>query len=491
MTKQAEESTLKFWANDHAENYKKGVREELNDKEVTDQWVRKILENAPDKEKLRILDIGTGPGFFTINFTKLGHEVTGVDVTPDMIRVAKENAAEQGVECDFQIMNANSLDFPDNTFDLIISRNVTWTLPDLFECYREWRRALAPNGRAIVFDSNHYINLFDEEQADIMHRSMRDHLIKGIEDYSDYYDFHVRWTYWEERPMVGTPRPLWDKNMLFKLRYTNIIAEDFSANDYDSRGTSGPQFIIVAEKPAPLEENNYIVNEYWNGISGCESARAFKSIEDGSAKKYVESIASNIAGKKILDLGTGSGEVAIELARKGFDVVGIDRAYAMIDMAKLTAEEQKIAVDFKVDDGESLSFEDGSFDSVIIRNTMWCSFEPEKMLTEAYRVLRNGGSLIITDGNVQKDISEWKAANPDSDLLPDYKRRNLGLGAFDVIDQYYAKLPLNNEQRPVWDSEKLKSFGASVVVCKEFDDPMVSADLKDILKSGFIVVASK
>ena len=491
MTKQAEESTLKFWANDHAENYKKGVREELNSKEITDQWVRKILENAPDKKKLRILDIGTGPGFFTINFTKLGHDVTGVDVTPDMIRVAKENAQEQGVECDFKIMNANSLDFPDNTFDLIISRNVTWTLPDLFECYREWRRALAPNGRVIVFDSNHYINLFDEKEAKIMHSSMREHLIKGVEDYSDYYDFHVRWTYWEERPMVGTPRPQWDKNMLYKLRYVNIIAEDFSANDYDSRGTSSPQFIIVAEKPSPMQENNYIVNEYWNGISGCESARAFKALEDGSARKYVEAISDGIVGKKVLDLGTGSGEVAIELSKKGYDVTGIDRASAMIDMAKLTAEEQNVKVDFKVDDGESLSFEDEAFDTVIVRNVIWCSFEPERILSEALRVLRKGGALIITDGNVQKDVADWRAANPDSKMLPDFKRRNLGLGAYDVIDIYYGRLPLNDVQRPSWDSNRLKAMGAAVDVCKEFADPMKTDDLKDILKSGFIVIAKK
>ena len=79
--KEATESTLNFW-NESAESYSAGVRKELKNKNINDKWVQKILENAPRKKVLKILDIGTGPGFFTINFAKLGHDITGIDISP-------------------------------------------------------------------------------------------------------------------------------------------------------------------------------------------------------------------------------------------------------------------------------------------------------------------------------------------------------------------------------------------------------------------------
>ena len=106
MAKEAGKSTLKFWG-ESARGYKEGVKKELENKNISDKWIKKILENAPDKDKMRILDIGCGPGFFTINLSKLGHDVTGIDISREMVMVAKENAEEQGLTCDFKVMNAS------------------------------------------------------------------------------------------------------------------------------------------------------------------------------------------------------------------------------------------------------------------------------------------------------------------------------------------------------------------------------------------------
>ena len=53
----------------------------------------------------------------------------------------------------FRKMDCHALDFPDATFDLIISRNVVWTLYDPTKAYGEWTRVLKPKGSIVVFDA--------------------------------------------------------------------------------------------------------------------------------------------------------------------------------------------------------------------------------------------------------------------------------------------------------------------------------------------------
>ena len=493
IAKEASKSTLKFWG-ESARGYKEGVKKELKNRETSDRWIKLILDNAPEKDVLKILDIGTGPGFFTINLTRMGHDAVGIDVTEEMVQVAKENAEEQGLKCDFRVMNANSLDFPDGTFDLIINRVVTWTLPDTFECYREWRRVLAPGGRILVFDANHYANLFDEEKARIMRKSMREHVKAGLEPYTDHFDFHVRWTYWEECPMIGTPRPEWDRNMLFKLRYVNIIVQEdlFPDEKREDRGTSGPMFMVRAEKPGQEDEDEYIVNEYWNAIAGTVSGRTAVMIAGGSAGSYAGEIAKRIpAGSKVLDLGTGSGAVAVPLSKMGFDVIGADRAFAMIEMAEVTAKECDAPAEFVNADAYDLPFEDGSFDAVVMRNVVWNLFHPEEALEEAVRVLKKGGRMVVTDGNWQAHIADWKASGADPSLFPNCKSRDLGLGAYDVIEKYYARLPLDVASRPAWDKDVLGKLGMEVEECSAFEDPMITEDLRPVLGRGFVLVLRK
>ncbi len=492
MPKKVEQSTLEFW-NGTAEEYKGFIEAQLRDKGISDFWIKTILMNAPKKGNLRILDVGTGPGFFTINLSRLGHRVIGIDVSEGMIRVAEENAAASGVDCEFRIMNANDLSYPDGEFDLIISRNVTWTLPDLFDCYREWRRVLAPDGKVVVFDANHYLNVFDEEKAKILRRRMRDHLLSGGGQYSDHFDFHVRWTYWEERPMVGTPRPEWDTNMLVKLRYLDVRSEYVSPDEKRAEpGASDRMFMVTARKPGRREEDDFIVNEYWSGISGCVSARTVMLLKDGKGMEYVDRIWEYIGGSRnVLDIGAGSGIISIPLSMKGLDVTAADRSPAMIDMLDLTASEFSARVKTVVCSADDMPFGSGSFDCVILRNILWNSYEPEAIIRESFRVLRPGGTIIITDGEWMGRIRTWETEHTDQSFFPNCKKRDLGLGARDVIDTYYDRLPLNGIPRPEWDIGVLESLGTEVVESTSFADPAVTEDLVPVLGTGFITVCRK
>ena len=113
-------------------------------------------------EELRVLEVGTGPGFFAILLRELGYAVTAIDLTPAMLEEAKKNAGALSGEICFMEMNAEALTFPAQCFDAVISRNLTWNLPHPARAYAEWARVLNPGGLLLNFDANWYAYLFDE-----------------------------------------------------------------------------------------------------------------------------------------------------------------------------------------------------------------------------------------------------------------------------------------------------------------------------------------
>jgi SAM-dependent methyltransferase len=112
-----------------------------------------------------VLDVGTGPGFFSIILSGAGNQVTGIDCSGEMLKEARTNADTNGVNPLFLKMDSHILGFPDNSFDLVVSRDVTWTLYDPARAYKEWKRVLRPGGRILVFDANYGRYCFDAEIA--------------------------------------------------------------------------------------------------------------------------------------------------------------------------------------------------------------------------------------------------------------------------------------------------------------------------------------
>ncbi len=117
-------------------------------------WRNIFKKNLPEG-KLKILDVGTGTGFFAAILSKLGHKVIGIDMSAKMLGEAEKNLRELKLPAEFKKMNAQALDFDDETFDAIVTRNLTWTLPDVKAAYREWYRVLKFGGVLMNFDSDY------------------------------------------------------------------------------------------------------------------------------------------------------------------------------------------------------------------------------------------------------------------------------------------------------------------------------------------------
>ncbi len=205
-------------------------------------------------ETLRVLEVGTGPGFFAILLCELGYQVTAIDLTPAMLEEAKKNAGELAGRIRFMEMNAEELDFEAGSFDVVVSRNLTWNLPHPEKAYMCWARVLKPGGLLLNFDANWYAYLFDEEAREGFDRDRENTALQGVKDENIGENFDEMESIARRVPLSGTSRPAWD---LEKLSALGLRAEADEAvwrqvwsEEEKVNFSSTPMFMVRAEKRA-------------------------------------------------------------------------------------------------------------------------------------------------------------------------------------------------------------------------------------------------
>ena len=171
--------------------------------------------------QLHILEVGTGPGFFAILLCELGYEVTAIDLTPAMLEEAKRNAGSMSGSIRFMEMNAEALDFEGSSFDVVISRNLTWNLPHPDTAYAEWVRVLRPGGLLLNFDANWYAYLFDEKAQAAYDQDRINSAERGVWDQNVGENFDVMEDIARRVPLSSIRRPAWD---LAELRSLGLHA---------------------------------------------------------------------------------------------------------------------------------------------------------------------------------------------------------------------------------------------------------------------------
>jgi SAM-dependent methyltransferase len=138
------------------------------------------------------------------------------------------------------------------------------------------------------------------------------------------------------------------------------------------------------------------INSYWTGRAPSYAEYQLQPdrlADDTAAWSSVWADALPPAPAEVLDVGTGSGQVASVLTGLGHRVTGIDLSPGMLEQARRAYE----SVDFRLGDAVEPDFPDGSFDAVTGRYVMWTLREPALAVKNWIRLLRPGGTIAVVD----------------------------------------------------------------------------------------------
>ncbi|QFJ54677.1 class I SAM-dependent methyltransferase [Pseudobutyrivibrio xylanivorans] len=232
-----------YWTK-RAESFFDLRHDEIESKKAN-RWLEEIEKLLSSGKQLNILDVGCGTGFFEVILGRAGHKVTGIDLTPEMVSRANEMIGMYGLDRENVKAitgDAEHLPFDDESFDVVISRNLTWTLPHPIDAYTDWFRVLKKGGMLINFDAEYAKGAHNlKSPENLAHSKISDALKDECHDI-----YHML-------TISMLDRPMWDESVLCHIGYGNVNV-DLSFGDrifieHDEFYIPDKMFCVSALKP--------------------------------------------------------------------------------------------------------------------------------------------------------------------------------------------------------------------------------------------------
>jgi len=167
---------------------------------------------------------------------------------------------------------------------------------------------------------------------------------------------------------------------------------------------------------------------------------------------WILKVAHDVHGKRVLDVGCGDGLLTYFLAKSGADVTGVDNEelglqYAAQQLA-LHDQNKKLHYKFVQSSAYQMPFKQNSFDVVVSCEVIEHLGDPEKMLAESVRVLKEGGKFILTTPHRLTEFPQDK--NHVKEYFPQELKK--------IVEKYFNNVCVKSTHHMLWRSLYLYAF---------------------------------
>jgi ubiquinone/menaquinone biosynthesis C-methylase UbiE len=134
----------RYWSGRAAE-FDQGASHGVLNETQHQAWLH-LLRGLAGPAPLTVLDVGCGTGFLALRMAELGHTAVGIDLSEEMLAIARRKAEGAGLSATFRLGDAEAPPQDGAPYDIILERHVIWTLPQPSEAVRGWQALLKPGG---------------------------------------------------------------------------------------------------------------------------------------------------------------------------------------------------------------------------------------------------------------------------------------------------------------------------------------------------------
>ena len=206
--------------------------------------------------------------------------------------------------------------------------------------------------------------------------------------------------------------------------------------------------------------------EYWS-MRAPSLAKATENTVDTNPifRALLENALAGSNFHNALDMGTGCGLVAIELARMGLETTAIDYCEEMLERAMAISKDKGLDIKFINGNVQNPLIRKKSFDLIVAKDCLWNLMDPEAAIAKWKEILRPGGRLIIIDNNyylyqTNPDyLKRFESVAENLEKEPSWMRYHPDKEIMDRCSELAKELPLTKIFRPGWDITALMRHG--------------------------------